>query len=145
MQYSREKRHSVSFLNKLKRKLKVEIFLSLALLFLVIYSLYIFLGSENNIYRYVEKIYMKKNLISEIENLKKENLSLKEKIEFLKRDDFYIEKKAREDLGLKKDNEEIYVIIDKNLPKEENSDLISSSKKWLNEIIKTYKNYKINE
>ncbi len=145
MQYSREKKHSVSFLNKLKRKLKVEIFLSLALLFLVIYSLYIFLGSENNIYRYVEKIYMKKNLISEIENLKKENLSLKEKIEFLKRDDFYIEKKAREDLGLKKDNEEIYVIIDKNLPKEENSDLISSSKKWLNEIIKTYKNYKINE
>jgi cell division protein FtsB len=145
MQYSREKRHSASFLNKLKRKLKVEFFLSLALAFLVIYSLYIFFGSENNIYNYVKKIYMKKNLISEIENLKKENLALKEKIEFLKKDNFYIEKRAREDLGLKKDNEEIYVIIDKNLPEEKNHGFINKSKKWLTEIIKTYKSYNINE
>ncbi len=145
MQYSREKRHSASFLNKIKRKLKVEFFLSLALLFLIAYSLYIFFGSQNNIFRYVEKIYMKKNLVSEIQNLKKENLALKEKIEFLKRDNFYIEKKAREDLGLKKDNEEIYVIIDKNEPKETSSGFINESKKWLTEIIKTYKSYNINE
>ncbi len=145
MQYSREKRHSANLLNKVKRKLKVEFFLSLALLFLVIYSLYIFFGSENNVYRYVEKVYMKKNLVNEIENLKKENLSLKEKIEFLKRDDFYIEKKAREDLGLKKENEEIYVIIDNSKPQIQDDGFIDQSKKWLTEIIKTYKSYNINE
>ncbi len=145
MQYSRERKRSVSFLDKIKRRLKVEFFLSLALVLLFIYSLYIFFGSENNIYNYVKKMYLKRSLIAEIDNLKKENVALKEKIEFLKKDNFYIEKKAREDLGFKKDNEEIYVIIDKNLPQEKDSGFINESKKWLTEIIKTYKSYNINE
>lgn len=74
-------------------------------------------------------------MLKQIEDIKKENQVLQEKIHDLKYDKYTIEKKAREDLGLMKDGEEIFVIIEDQKEKKEKSD------KWIDKIKNIYKEY----
>jgi len=137
MQYSRGKKHSKSSLNRIKKKLKVEHALSLASIFLVVYFGYILLLSDKNIFHYMQKVIEKKELQAEISKLKKENEKLKNNITYLKKDPFFIEKKAREDLGLKKENEEIFIIIGEK-EKEKEDSFFGSAGKWINKMIHKY-------
>ncbi len=137
MQYSKGKKHSKSSLNKITKKLKVEHALSLASVFLVLYFGYILLLSDHNIFRYLQKISQKKELQSEIVSLEKENEKLRTDISYLRKDPFFIEKKAREDLGLKKDNEEVYIIVNEKKTEKEGT-FFSSAGKWINKMIHRY-------
>jgi cell division protein FtsB len=53
-----------------------------------------------------------KILLLQINNLKKENSKLAQQIDRLDKDSFYIEKKAREKMGVSKKGEVIYKVID---------------------------------
>lgn len=55
-----------------------------------------------------------RTLLTQIEQLKNENLRLTRQIERLENDPFYIEKKARDKMGISKKGEIIYKVIDNN-------------------------------
>lgn len=56
-------------------------------------------------------------LLTQMEQLKNENLKLTQQIERLQNDPFYIEKKARDKMGMGKKGEIIYKVIDNSEPR----------------------------
>ena len=133
-QFSKEKRYLKSF-SKINRFLGAERILLLFTVLAFIYSSYIILFGKNNIFKYIEKEQIKKSLQSEISQIKMENQILRKEISFLKKDTFYIEKKAREDLGLVKENDEIYIIVHKKKKSQEKED------RWIDKVIKKYQEF----
>ncbi|WP_457640562.1 FtsB family cell division protein [Persephonella sp.] len=104
---------------------------------ITLYAGYFLFFGKNNIFRYIEREKQKISLQEEISLLKMENKNLMEKIEYLKTDTFFIEKKAREDLGLVKENEEIYIIIDKEVPQQHKEE------RWIDKIIRKYQEFRL--
>lgn len=63
---------------------------------------------DNGLFRYIELRNKKRAIESEITLLIEENKRLRSQIEALRGDSFYIEKQAREDLGLARPDEYIF-------------------------------------
>ena len=79
---------------------------------LTIVSLYLFwtlIFDDNGLLRYYELKEKKAVLINEIASLNEETTKLNNEIELLKKDPFYIEKKAREELNLSRPDEYIFL------------------------------------
>ncbi len=136
MQYSKGKRYSKSSSKKLNKIISIDSFLKAVLVLLLFYTGASLLFGDRNVFSYFKKVKQEKSLISEINRLKQEKLSLLEKKRYLEKDIFYIEKRAREDLGLKKENEDIYVIVEKN---ETSDNLADKTQRWIDRILKAYK------
>ncbi len=121
--------------SKINKYLGAERILLLLTVFSILSSFYVILLGKTNIFKYIEKEEIKKSLQSEIKQIEKENTLLRKEISFLKRDRFYIEKKAREDLGLVKEGDEIYIIVQKKRKTQEKED------RWIDRVIKKYQEF----
>jgi cell division protein FtsB len=121
--------------SKINKYLGAERILLLLTVFSILSSFYVILFGKTNIFKYIEKEEIKKSLLSEIKQIEKENTLLRKEISFLKRDRFYIEKKAREDLGLVKEGDEIYIIVQKKRKTQEKED------RWIDKVIKKYQEF----
>ena len=135
MQYLKEKRFTQNSLNRLKPG--VDSVLLLITLGLFIYFSYVLFFGDRNIFKLIQKERIKNNLEQEVNQLQLENKILQDTIDFLKSDRFFIEKKAREDLGLMKKDEEIYVIIDENAPKRKKEE------RWIDKVKRKYQEFKL--
>jgi len=89
----------------MKRKDKIK----LRYLLLLLFFIGICIPRGIQLYKWEKKLNF---YLSEIERLKKENENLKNKIEKIKNDPYYVEKIARENFGLMK-NEEVLFKINK--------------------------------
>ncbi len=136
MQYSRAKRYSKGSSNRIKKIVSVDGLLKAVLFLLIFYAGLSLLFGDKNVFNYIKKLRYERELISEIEKLKSENLALIEKKRYLEKDIFYIEKRAREDLGLKRENEDIFVIVEK---KGEGNNIVDKTNRWLSRILEAYK------
>lgn len=118
--------------------------LKLTVLFTLLLAIYTIIFGDNNIFKYFEKVKVRNELISQVESLKLENKKLQRTIDYLQNDPFYIEKKARENLGLVKDGEEVYVILNykKPQPKDEESEVLNQTR-WIDKIKEKYQEFKI--
>ncbi|WP_456391998.1 FtsB family cell division protein [Persephonella sp.] len=108
---------------------------SVLLMFVIlffIYFAYVILFGERNIFRLIQKEQYRNSLFEEVSKLKSENIQLEERINYLNSDTFFIEKRAREDLGLVKEGEEVYIIVDK----ENISD--KKEKRWIDRVKEKY-------
>ncbi len=134
MQYLKEKRFLKDF-SKISKYIGAEQILLLFTIFSVLYMLFFLFFGKNNIFKYIQKEQVKKSLQQEISLIEKENKKLLQEISYLKKDTFYIEKKAREDLGLVKEGDEVYIIVqNKKIPEEKNQ-------RWIDRVIKTYQEF----
>ncbi|WP_457636266.1 FtsB family cell division protein [Persephonella sp.] len=137
MQYLKEKRFFQDFSDKIKRYIGVDsVLLLFSLLFFLYFVYFVFLG-ERNIFRLIQKENYRSYLKSQITQLKDENRDLEEKKNYLKSDRFFIEKKAREDLGLVKEGEEIYVIVDGKERKNKKEE------RWIDKVIQKYQEFRL--
>ncbi|RMD47509.1 MAG: septum formation initiator family protein [Aquificota bacterium] len=132
MQYLEERKLSRSIFKKL---IKADNILPVFFLLTLLYAFLSLFFSQNNIFRYIQAKKMEKNLKIEISQLEKENHQLKKQIYKLKHDRYTIEKKARENLGLIKEGDEIYIVFDKNSEKKENKN------RWIDKIKNIYREY----
>lgn len=132
MQYSKEKKH---LRNIFKNLIKADNILPFFFILLLIYAVLSLLFSQNNIFKYLQAKKIEENLKTEISQIKKENRQLQKQIYKLKYDKYTIEKKARENLGLVKEGDEIYIIFDEKIGKKENKD------RWIDKIKNIYKEY----
>ena len=135
MQYLKEKRFTQNSLSKFKPG--VDYVLLLITLGLFIYFSYVLFLGDRNIFKLIQKERTKNSLEQEVSQLQLENKILQDTIDFLKSDRFFIEKKAREDLGLMKKDEEIYVIIDENAPKRKKEE------RWIDKVKRKYQEFKL--
>lgn len=134
MQYSKEKKHSRKFKIEFGVSVDKIVTLTSVLLFMVFLNT-IFL-SDRSIYVLKEKIELKQSLQEQIEQLSKENARLSTQIEYLNNDSFYIEKKAREELGLMREGEEVYILVGyKPVQRKEDT---TSEDRWIDRIITKY-------
>ncbi|WP_456466138.1 FtsB family cell division protein [Persephonella sp.] len=137
MGYLKEKRFFQDFSDKIKRYIGVDsVLLLFSLLFFLYFVYFVFLG-ERNIFRLIQKENYRSYLKSQITQLKDENRDLEEKKNYLKSDRFFIEKKAREDLGLVKEGEEIYIIVDGEKRKNKKEE------RWIDKVIQKYQEFRL--
>lgn len=144
MRYSKEKKHSKRLnisLPKFEVGIDKVLVLTSFLLFLLLINTLFF--SDRSIFVLKEKIELERSLQQQVNQLSEENKRLAAQLEYLKNDNFYIEKKAREELGLMREGEEVYVLVgyEPVKPKEE----ISRSqqiKRWIDEVIEKYRQIK---
>lgn len=144
MQYSKEKRLS----KRLSIKLpsfevgidKILVLTSFLLFLLMINTLFF---SDRSIFVLKEKIELERSLQQQVNQLTEENKRLSAQLEYLKNDSFYIEKKAREELGLMREGEEVYVLVgyEPEKPQQETSHS-QQIRRWIDEIIDKYKQLK---
>ncbi|NPA51716.1 MAG: septum formation initiator family protein [Aquificae bacterium] len=134
MQYSRGKRYSRSSSNRLKNIISIDSFLKLVLVLLVFYAGVSLLFGDKNIFSYIQKLKKEHQLKAEIEKLGERYVALVEKKRYLEKDIFYIEKRAREDLGLKKENEDIYILVEE----EKKESIPNKTQRWLDRILRAY-------
>jgi cell division protein FtsB len=118
--------------------------LKFTVLFTLLLAIYTILFGENNIFKYFDKVKARNGLLSQVESLKSENKKLQRTIEYLQNDPFYIEKKARENLGLIKEHEEVYVLVNyKKLPTKDEEPEPPNQTKWIDKIKEKYQEFKI--
>jgi cell division protein FtsB len=137
MQYLKEKKFSQDFSDKLKRYIGVDFVLLFFTFLFFLYFIYLLFFGEKNIFRLIQKEKYRANLQSQITELKRENRILQERIRYLKNDRFFIEKKAREDLGLVKEGEEIYIIVDRESKKPK------KEQRWIDKVIQKYQEFRL--
>jgi cell division protein FtsB len=107
-------------------------------------AIYTILFGENNIFKYFDKVKTRNDLLSQVESLKSENKKLQRTIDYLQNDPFYIEKKARENLGLIKEHEEVYVLVNYKKPQAKDEELEPPNQiKWIDKIKEKYQEFKI--
>jgi cell division protein FtsB len=136
MQYLEERKHLKNIYNKIFR---ADNILPILFFSILLYAVFTLTLSKNNLKEFIKKQETKAMLEEDINNLKKENENLKKLIEKLKTDPYLIEKLARENLGLAKENDEIFIILeDKKESKKEKSD------RWIDKIKNIYKKYYLN-
>jgi len=136
----KESRHlrNTDFNEKLiSRSLKIAAFIMLVI------SIYTIAFGENNIFEYYKKVQFRNELMTQVESIKKENQDLERKIQYLQNDPFYIEKLARENLGLMKDNEEIYVIVGMEKKQKEEAQQHQQEERWIDKIKEKYQQFKL--
>lgn len=105
------------FFDKIKyggKKLFLRIFIIVAFLFI----LYSFFSGPYGFSRIYALFREKENLELKSRSLEAKIVDLKTKKNLLKNDDFYIEKQARERLGMAKKGEKIYKFVDTTKAKE---------------------------
>jgi len=137
MQYLKGKRFFQDFSDRIKKYIGVDsVLLFFSLLFFLYFAYIIFFG-ERNIFKLIQKERYRSHLKTQITQLKTENYNLQEKIRYLKNDRFFIEKKAREDLGLVKDGEEIYIIVDGKDRKNKKEE------RWIDRVIQKYQEFRL--
>ena len=136
MQSLEEKTH---LKNTFKKIFRAENILPAILIFLLLYSIVMLLFGRNNIFNYFKNLEKRQALLNEIATLRKENDQLYKQIDQLKHSYFVIEKEARENLGLVKENEEIFVFIGKKQHKKERKD------RWIDKVKRIYKEYYLNK
>lgn len=144
MRYSKEKKHSKRLnisLPKLEVGIDKVLVLTSFLLFLLLINTLFF--SDRSIFVLKEKIELERSLQQQVNQLSEENKRLAAQLEYLKNDNFYIEKKAREELGLMREGEEVYVLVgyEPAKPKEETSNS-QQIKRWIDEVIEKYRQIK---
>jgi len=132
MQYSKVKKSLPDFSGRLKRYMGMDSVLLMFVILFFIYFAYVILFGERNIFRLIQKEQYRNSLFEEVSKLKSENIQLEERINYLNSDTFFIEKRAREDLGLVKEGEEVYIIVDK----ENISD--KKEKRWIDRVKEKY-------
>ncbi len=136
MQYLEEKKPLRNIYKKVFRADNILPFLFVSIL---LYSIYTLTFGKHNLKVFFEKKQQEVKLQQDIQRLKEENKKLQKLIQKLKSDPYIIEKMARENLGLVKENDEIFVILeDKNKEKEAKSD------RWIDKIKRIYKEYYLN-
>ena len=91
-------------------KPKVKAFLALALLAIGLLG-YIFMAGEHGCLRLRHLAHQVSRIKSEIEGLKLANEALDQEIESLKTDPLYIERIAREELGMIRPGEMVYEVV----------------------------------
>lgn len=121
--------------SKINKILGADRFLLLVTILSVFYAFYVLFFGKTNIFKYIEKEQIKENLQQEISKIEQENQRIQEEISYLKKDRFFIEKKAREDLGLVKEGDEVYIIVQNKKPKAEKKD------RWIDKVIKKYQEF----
>jgi len=89
-----------------------KILLRVFLIFLLLLLIYSLLSGPNGFFRIYTLFREKENLETESRWLEARIVDLETKKELLKEDDFYIEKQARERLGMAKEDERIYKFVD---------------------------------
>jgi Septum formation initiator. len=118
--------------------------LKFTVLFTLLLAIYTILFGENNIFKYFDKVKARNELLSQVESLESENEKLQRTIDYLQNDSFYIEKKARENLGLIKEHEEVYVLVNyKKLPTKNEEPEPPNQTKWIDKIKEKYQEFKI--
>jgi len=118
--------------------------LKFTVLFTLLLAIYTILFGENNIFKYFDKVKARNELLSQVESLESENEKLQRTIDYLQNDPFYIEKKARENLGLIKEHEEVYVLVNyKKLPTKNEEPEPPNQTKWIDKIKEKYQEFKI--
>ncbi|WP_293442049.1 septum formation initiator family protein [Persephonella sp.] len=137
MQYLKEKRFSQDLSDRIKRYIGVDSVLLLFSLLFFLYFVYIIFFGEKNIFKLIQKERYRSQLKAQITQLERDNHNLQEKIRYLKNDRFFIEKKAREDLGLVKEGEEIYVIVDGKERKNKKEE------RWIDRVIQKYQEFRL--
>ncbi len=95
-----------------RRRADILFFLvfSIAILYTIIHLVF----GERGLIKYYELKRVEKTIQAEIESLRKGNDQLRSQIEALSRDSFLKEKYARENFGLAKPDEYIYLFRDEN-------------------------------
>lgn len=137
MQYSKEKR-LLKRLNIRLPNFEVGIDKVLTLTSLLLFLLFIntIFFSDKSIFVLKEKVELQHSLRQQVNQLSEENKKLSAQIEYLKNDNFYIEKKAREELGLMREGEEVYVLVGyKPVPQQQEN---PQEKRWIDQIIEKY-------
>lgn len=118
--------------------------LKFTVLFTLLLAIYTVLFGENDIFKYFDKVKTRNELLSQVESLKSENKKLQRTIDYLQNDPFYIEKKARENLGLIKEDEEVYVLVNYKKPQTKDEEPEPSNQmKWIDKIKEKYQEFKI--
>jgi len=118
--------------------------LKFTVLFTLLLAIYTILFGENNIFKYFDKVKTRNELLGQVESLKSENKKLQRTIDYLQNDPFYIEKKARENLGLIKEDEEVYVLVNYKKPQTKDEEPEPSNQiKWIDKIKEKYQEFKI--
>ncbi len=135
LRFSKEKRFSQNSSKINRFSIGADKILLLFTILSVLYSLYIVIFGKNNIFKYIEKEHIKHKLQKEISQIQKENSKLRNEISYLKNDLFFIFYGAREDLGMVKDGEEIYIIVDKRKKSQE------KQQRWIDRVIKKYQEF----
>ncbi|MEJ5172649.1 MAG: septum formation initiator family protein [Hydrogenothermaceae bacterium] len=140
MQYSREKRLSKKFKITLP-EVNVERVLTFTAVFMFMIVINTLFFSDRNVFVLKEKLEIKNSLENQVKQIDEENKKFSKQIEHLKTDSFYIEKKAREDLGLMREGEEVFVLAgykpvnDKDRAKEE--------ERWIDKVLGKYQQFKL--
>ncbi len=135
MQYLKERRFSPDLSDRLKRFFGVDFLLPFLTVLFFIYFAYLILFGERNIFTLIKKEAYRNSLQQEVLSLQEENKKLLETIQYLKNDRFFIEKKAREDLGLIKEGEEVFIIVDeKNVQP-------AKKERWIDRVIQKYQTF----
>ena len=119
-----------------KNLLRADIALIGFVIFIVIYSVINLTFGRNNVFKYFHNISHRNQLISELKQLRQENDKLREKIKEAKKDSFFIEKHAREELGMMKKNDEVFVFIGEKKKSEE------EPKRWIDKVKDLYHDLK---
>lgn len=98
----------------LKKQVEAEfkrrrlVFSTVMLLCFIYLSIALVLG-DTGLIKYIELNKKKTALVAEIDNIEKVNAGLMAEIKSLKEDKFYLEKRAREEFGLARPDEYIYM------------------------------------
>lgn len=140
MQYSKANRYlrNTDFNEKL-----IDRGLKTAAVILLMIAVYTIAFGENNIFEYFKKIQIRNELLTQVNQIKKENQDLEKKIYYLQNDTFYIEKIARENLGLMKDDEEVYVIVGMNKNQKKENQENHQEERWIDKIKAKYQQFKL--
>jgi|WetSurMetagenome_2_1015567.scaffolds.fasta_scaffold00012_50 cell division protein FtsB len=96
-----------------ERKKRAYVFFLFALAIIALLSYSLFFG-DMGVFKYFELRENRERLEQDIATLNKENRVLKEHVNSLKKDPYYIEKYAREEYGLAKPDEVIFQIKKKD-------------------------------
>jgi cell division protein FtsB len=113
MRRNKFKRYRVAFPTRIKYKSLPynENLKKIVKIALIVGILYIFLGDKGGLIRFIELKIEKNRLQNEIEQLIEENKKVREEIKALRTDKKFIERIARDELGLVKKGEIVYKFI----------------------------------
>ncbi len=121
--------------SKINRYIGAENILLLFTILSILYAFYTVFFGKHNIFKFIQKEQIRQKLQTEIAQIKNENMKLEKEIYFLKTDTFFIEKKAREDLGMVKEGDEVYIIPHKKTKPEGKKD------RWIDRVIRKYQEF----
>ena len=142
MQYSKGKKYSrdlkydfkkIKERNIAKRTQKIDLIMYSITLLFSLYIAFVLFFSDKNLKNLVEKEKELEYLKAKETELLKIEAQLKKDIENLKEDNFYVEKIARENLGLIKKDEVVFIIPEEKIENKDNSK--EKEDKWIYRVM----------